>query len=684
MKQEVCAKNAMPEDLARKLPGSVLISEKMGRSNVFRAKLCLWLLLAGFLAVGVKLGIIQIGRHAFWVRYVDEQRKTAIIIQPKRGTIYDRNRKALATSVVDEVLCVAPHRVQDIEKLAATLSPFAHMTPRSITRKITASNLYLVYLRRGIDIETARKIKQMNLEGVEFRNESSRRYPPDMLASNLLGIANIDDKGLEGIEFAYDDELAGEAGKEIVIKDNSRREMPALTQPVKQVRDGDHVVLTIDEMIQYITEKALDGIMEEFSPESATAVVLDPKTGEVLAMACRPTFDPNKPATFKKERLRNRVVTDVFEPGSSFKPIAAAAALEHGVITPGDRVYCELGAMRYHGHTFNDVHPFAEITFSDVIAQSSNIGMIKVVSLLQPQWLYGCIREFGFGEPTDIGLPGESPGLVHPPSAWSGLSMGSIPIGQEIGVTTLQLAVAFSAIANGGVLMRPYVVSAVIDPNGVPVKQYSTQTVHRVILPKTASALTEMLKRVVESGTGKNAKVPGYACAGKTGTAQKADLVHGGYARGKYVAVFAGFVPANNPVACIVVTADSPQGKYYGGQVAAPAFRQIAQGILAHMEIPPTCPDEQQPQQRRPSEWDRRKIARVKVSTEPVFSDGAGGLRMPDLRGMTMRRVIDLLSPYSLKLQVEGSGVAVSQSPAPGEKIEIGRPCRVAFKRKDA
>ncbi len=674
----------MRGDLAFKSPGSVLAGEKLESPGRFRAKLCLCLLLAGFTAVGIKLVDIQVFQYDFWVRYVDDQRKTAIIIYPQRGTIYDRNKRPLATSVVQEVLCVVPSRVTDVAKLAAALSPYAKMPAGKIIEKIRNTQLYLIYLRRGLDVETVEKIKAMKLDGVEFRSESSRHYPKGVLASNVMGFANLDNKGLEGLEYKFDARLAGEAGKQIVIKDNSRREIVSLARTVKEARDGDHIVLTIDEIIQYITEKALDGIVESFSPDSVSAVVIDPRTGEVLAMACRPTFVPNKPSTYKAERLRNRVVTDVFEPGSSFKPIAAAAALEGNVITPEDRVYCELGLLRYHGHTFHDVHPFAEISFADVIAQSSNIGMIKVVSLLEPQYLYSYISGFGFGKLTGIDLPGESAGIVHPPSKWSGLSMGSIPIGQEISVTCLQLAVAFSAIANDGVLMRPYLVSEVLSPKLETLEKNRPQSVRPVIKPKTAKSLKKMLERVVTSGTGEEARLAGYDCAGKTGTAQKPDLLNGGYYDHKYVSVFAGFVSAEDTVACIVVVADSPKGKkYYGGQVAAPAFKEIAQGILNHLEIPPVKPEEQ-----LSPEPDKPLIAHTPATKEAytrplVLNDVDGVPIMPDVRGMTMRAVLDLLSEYSSRFEFEGSGVAFRQEPAPKEKILSGHKYQIAFKRRD-
>ncbi|NQU06951.1 MAG: transpeptidase family protein [Candidatus Abyssubacteria bacterium] len=674
----------MHEDLAFKTPGSVLAGEKLENPSRLRAKLCLCLLLAGFAAIGIKLVTIQVFRHEFWARYVDDQRKSAILIQPRRGTIYARNKKTpLATSVVQEVLCVAPQRVTDVDKLARALASYAKMPEKKIAGKIRKTPLYLIYLRRGLDLGTMNEIKAMKLGGVEFRSESARHYPKGVLAGNLIGFANLDNKGLEGIEYKFDALLAGEVGKQIVIKDNSRREITSLAQTVKEARDGSHIVLTIDESIQYITEKALDGIIDEFSPESASAVVIEPRTGQVLAMAGRPTFDPNNSSTYKPERLRNRAIIDTFEPGSAFKPIAAAAALERGAITPEDRVYCELGAMRYHGHTFNDVHPLAEITFAEVIAQSSNIGMIKVVSMLSPDTLYEYIRGFGFGKQTGINLPGESSGILRPPSKWSGLSMGSLPIGQEVSVTALQLAVAFSAIANKGRMMRPFVISEILSADGEVLERNMPTFVRQVIRPETAKSLTEMLEGVVTSGTGTAAKVDGYRCAGKTGTAQKPDLTSGGYYRDKYVAVFAGFVPADDPAACIVVMADSPQGKHYGGQVAAPAFREIAKGILNYLEIPPTEPEEPAPAKVE----ERMTIARAPAEKEGpsalVLAGEDGLLRMPDIRGMTMRAIIDSKLAGLVSLEFIGSGVAVSQRPAPGARIKVGERCQIAFMRID-
>lgn len=650
--------------------------------------LCVCLLLMGFLTVGIKLVKLQVVDHDDWVKYVDEQRKTSILIPPRRGTIYcrkmttqGRTTSLLATSIVEEVLCVAPAKVENLPELAKALAPYAGMSADRIIAKVRDTKLHLVYLRRGLDPETADKVKAMNLKGVEFRSESSRRYPKGFLASNVVGFANIEGIGMEGVELRYDTELAGEAGKKIVIKDNSRRQIPFLTQTVREARDGNHVVLTIDEGIQYITEKALDGVMESFSPESASAVVLNPKTGEVLGMACRPTFDPSRPATYKSERLRNRVIADSFEPGSTFKPIAAAAALERKVISPEDRVYCELGAMRYHGHTFNDVHPLGEISFADVIAQSSNIGMIKVVSLMQPQSLYDCIRGFGFAQLTSIDLPGEAAGLLRPPSKWSGLSMGALPIGQELSVTTLQLAAAYSAIANNGQLMQPYVVSEVLSPDGDVIKKNQPQPVRQVIRPDVARSLSNMMARVVTEGTGTAARIKGYTCAGKTGTAQKANLQTGGYYRDKYVAVFAGFLPVDDPVACIAVVVDSPKGEYYGGQVSAPAFKEIAEGIIYALELPPTMPEEQASPQLTP-----RIVRKPKgpARRDPQLEESDGLPRMPDVRGMTMKAVLESLAVYSLEFEFEGSGVAFSQDPAPGAKIVTGRRVQIAFRQKDA
>ncbi len=672
----------MREDLSFKPPGSVLAGEKLENPGRFRAALCLAVLLIAFTAIGVKLAIIQFLRHDFWVHYVNDQRKSAIVIYPKRGTIYDCNRRPLATSVEQEVLCVAPPHVTDVVALAKTLSPYAKMPTKRIADKIRNTKLQLVYLRRGLDFKTVKEIEGKRLEGVEFRSEITRHYPNGSHASNLIGFANLENKGLEGIEYKYDSHLAGEAGKQIVIRDNSRREIAVLAQLVKEARDGGDIVLTIDEYIQHTIEKALDEIVGSFSPESALALVVEPKTGKVLAMACRPTFDPNEPTSYQPHGLRNRIVTDVFEPGSAFKAIAAASALERNVITPKSHVYCELGSMRFHGHTYNDVHPLADVTFADVIAQSSNIGMIKVTNLLTPEYFYACIKAFGFGNPSKIDLPGESPGILYPPSRWSRLSMGSLPIGQEIGVTALQLAMAYSAIANGGNLMRPFVVSKIIAPDGTILEETEPEIVRTVIRPETAQTLTKLLERVITSGTGTEARIPGYRCAGKTGTAQKTNPATGEYYHDKYVAVFCGFLPANDPAACITIVVDSPRGKkYYGGQVAAPAFREIGREIMNHLEIPPTeLDDETEPQRPAP----RLAAPRPEDHKEILLIAEVDGVPlMPDVRGLTMTEILDLLSEYSLCVEFEGSGVAFRQSPTAGNSLGKGQMCHVAFRRLD-
>ena len=642
----------MRQDLAFKPPGSILAGEKLENPNRLRAKLCLILLLGGFAVVVARLVTIQILDHDFWTDYVARQRESAITIHARRGNICDRNGTPLATSLAQEVLCIVPSRVESPLGLAKILTSHVGIPAGKIADKITGAKRagrYLFYLKRGLDVKKADEIAALNLDGVEFRSESSRRYPGGSLAANLIGFANVDNEGLEGIELRLDSVLSGEPGEQIIVRDSTRREMAALAQTVSEVRDGSHIVLTIDENIQYSTEKALDDIVRRYSPESATAIVIDPKTGQVLAMAGRPTFDPNRPSTFRRENLRNRVITDLFEPGSAFKPIAAAAALERGVITAEDRIFCENGAMRFYRHTFHDVHPMGEISFTEVMAQSSNIGMIKVVSMLTPEILHSYFKNFGFGTPTGINWPGEPAGIVHPPSNWSGLSIGSLAIGQEISVTTLQLSVAYSAIANKGRMMRPYVISQIIDANGTTKKRHAPRFVRQVIRPKTAETLTAMLEEAVETGTGTAAKIDGYRVAGKTGTAQKADLETGGYHRDKYVAVFAGFVPADNPIACIVVVVDSPQGEHYGGKVAAPAFREIAKDILNYMEIPPSRRLEPTPEADKPPEPDTKTRG-----ADIIVMDDRGFFDMPDVKGKTMRAIA--ASPLARLVRLEFDG----------------------------
>jgi cell division protein FtsI (penicillin-binding protein 3) len=672
----------MREDLSFKPPGSVLAGEKLEKPGRIRARLCLLLLLVGFTAIGMKLIEIQIFKHDFWVKYVDEQRKSAIIIYPKRGTIFDRNHKPLAVSAVHEVLCVAPARVTEVVGLAKALAPYTKLTAKQIADKLGKTTRKLVYLQRELDIKTAKEINAKKLSGVEFRSEMSRHYPNGSHASNLMGFANFENKGLEGIEYKYDAHLAGEAGKRIVIRDNSRREIVALAQTVKEARNGGDIILTIDEYIQHVIEKALDEVIRSYSPESASVIVVETKTGKILAMACRPTFDPNKPSTFKAKRLRNRVITDAFEPGSAFKPIAAAAALERKIITPESYVYCEMGTWRYHRHTYNDVHPLGDVPFTKVITESSNIGMIKIMDRLAPEHVYTHIRAFGFGNITGIGLPAETPGIVHPPANWSQLSMSSLAIGQEISVSVLQLAMAYSAIANEGRLMRPFVVSRVVRPGGTLISETKPQMVRQVIRPETAKALTRMLEGVIDNGTGTAAQINGYRCAGKTGTAQKADPSTGGYFRDKYIAVFAGFLPADDPAACIVIAVDSPQGKYYGGQVAAPVFREIGREIMNHLEISPAEEDAPDTEPHNPPVKEDTYDS-IAPADSIIIAEDDGLPCMPDVKGMTMKEVMALMQDRSLPFRFEGSGIAFQQKPGPGERLKEGQRCCIAFKRMD-
>jgi cell division protein FtsI (penicillin-binding protein 3) len=598
-----------------------------------------------------------------------------------------------------------------VEKPDETASKLAEVLgeDRAIIRKKLTSNKPFVWVKRKVEKQRAAMIGDM--PGVGTIEESKRSYPGGYLASHLIGFAGMDNCGLEGIELLYDRYLRGVPGWLSSKEDARGREIAALRRTDAAAREGRALVLTADEVIQHIVERELDraysmkpsGDNGKLRVKAVTVIVMKPQTGEILALANRPTFDPANLGFSTFDERRNRAVTDIFEPGSSFKIIPAAAALEEKLFQPDDMIFCENGSFRVPGHTIHDVHPYGWLTFSQVVEKSSNIGLAKIGHGLSKMTLYRYIRRFGFGERTGCDLPGETPGLLRHPKRWSKLCKYTVCFGQGVAVNSMQLVSAFSAIANGGVLMRPRVVRSVIDSNGDVLRRFEPEERRRVISPGTARALTGMLIRVVESGTGKAARVPGYRVAGKTGTAQKVDE-NGAYSHTRFVSSFVGYVPAYKPEIAVLVVVDEPCAKpsrCYGGSVAGPVFRRIAAQTLKYLGIPP------QDAQRRFVEVGVTTQASDCAVTEPakiiavnadsyyeaeaefqgreytVIKHGEDvervQIQMPDVCGLTMREVLRTLSPYGLRIKFRGSGIAVSQSPRAGREIHPGAKCLVTF-----
>lgn len=542
----------------------------------------------GFFIITLRVFLIMIVQHNQYMKRAERQHQKTIHIEPLRGTIYDRMGRELAVSVELDSLYGVPSEIEDPDFVAAKLSTILGMSHHSIEKRL-GSDKNFIWLDRKLDPERVRKIKALSISTREigFLKEGKRFYPKKNLASHLLGFVGMDNKGLEGIELAYEGDMKGEEGWLILERDALGRDIFPSNNNYKSPSSGRDLYLTIDEVIQYITEKELVNGVERWRAKSAIAIVMNPRTGEILAMGVRPEFNPNIIGNYKPYDWRNRAITDLYEPGSTFKVISAAAALEEGVARPWDLFDCSRGEIEVGGKVMRDAHRHGVLSFTEVIQKSSNIGAIQIGMKLGKERFYKYIKAFGFGEKTGIDLPGESPGKVRVPKEWSGTSIGAVSIGQEIAVSPLQILAAFSAIANDGNLMKPYIVSEVRDNEGRVIKSFTPQVVRKVISENTSKRLTEILKTVVEEGgTATKAAIQGNLVAGKTGTAQKTDPETGSYSNERYVSSFVGYLPAEDPKISIIVVVDEPKGAIYGGSVAAPIFKEIAEQVLTYLKIP--------------------------------------------------------------------------------------------------
>ena len=534
----------------------------------------------------IRLYYIQVVSHRHYRRMADKQSFSVRQTDFKRGTIYDRNGKELAIEFEVSSVYAIPSLISHPEKTAKKLAPLLHVSEKTIYSKLHTSNSF-VWLKRKINTEIAEKIEGLHLKGIKLINEGKRFYPENELASQVIGLAGLDNQGLSGIENSFDRTLRRKTKKTIGRKDGFGREVIAADTAYQTEVSGCGVVTTIDRVIQYIAEVELRKAYDETKAKLATIIVQDCKTGEIIALANFPSFNGNSYSPEKYKYLKNPAISSIFEPGSTFKPIVAAALLEENLVTLEDRFYCEEGMYLFNGLPIRDHESEGWLTFVQVLEKSSNIGMAKVGQLLGKDKLYQCARDFGFGNFTGIRLPGETPGILKNPKDWSEISLSRLSFGQGIGVTAIQLVCAFSCLANGGVLMEPMIVNRIVDRSEKVVKEFQPCPVRRVISYKTAKTLTNILCGIVKSGTGKEARIMGYKVAGKTGTAQKFDPATGKYSDTNYIASFIGYLPAEQPKVTILVILDEPQGFYWGGSVAAPVFARVGLRIMRYLGIPP-------------------------------------------------------------------------------------------------
>jgi len=534
-------------------------------------------------AICARLVYLQVFRYGSFAQRAQHQQQRTEEVSARRGIIYDREGRELAMSInVDSVFAVPT----EMPNPASTISLVARITkqdPRELLAKCEAAKTFC-WLARKPDPEISARIRSLNLRGIYFQKESKRYYPKSELAAQVLGYVGMDDAGLSGIEREYEEQLHGRPGQMLISVDARKKWFGSVE---KQPEPGQNVVLTIDEKIQYIAERELEQAMHDTQAVAGTVIVENPRTGEILALANRPTFNPNLSREITPEKLKNHAVSDVYEPGSTFKLVTISGALEEKVTNPDEVFDCQMGSIVYNGMRIRDSRAHGLLTVSDVLAESSDVGSIKIGLRLGEDRFYKYIRAFGFGQTTGIELPGETRGLTKPVSRWSKVSIAAISMGQEIGITPLQLAGLISTMANDGIYVAPRITAATIQPQSAPQTiAFHPANEHRIISSLTAAQMRQMMQGVVLHGTGTKAKLIGYSSAGKTGTAQKVDPATHAYSHTKYVATFAGFAPINNPAVTIAVVLDSAVGLHQGGQVSAPVFTRIAQQVLEYLHTP--------------------------------------------------------------------------------------------------
>ena len=646
-----------------------------------KSRLLLSLLIVVVWAGGIvyRLVQLQVRDHEYYSARAQGQHHRKVELQAPRGTIFDARGRELAVSLEVDSVWVDPSRVEDPAALAKQLSQVLDIDRKALIRNMSEAREF-AWVARLLDPPQAEAVRELRIPGVGYLKESKRYYPMRRVASQVVGFAGVDSRGLEGIEGAYNDLVAGKAARRDVLRDARRGTvlLPALS--FRDPQPGDDLYLTIDVWIQYLLEKELAAAVNETEAKGGTAVILDPESGAILAMASIPTFDPNRFGDYRREQWKNRVVTDAFEPGSTFKMVTAAAALEANLVDPTDIFDCENGSIVVKGKRIHDHHPFDQLTFREVIAKSSNVGAIKVGLMAGESTLYEQIRKFGFGRLTGVDLPGESAGLLQPLDRWHRRAAAYISFGQGLSVTALQMATAFAAVANGGLVVRPYVLEAV-GKDGVraPVGD-KPEVVGRAVSPSTARTLERMLEAVVEEGTGRKAAIEGYRVAGKTGTAQKAAET-GGYAQGRYIASFVGFAPARRPSLVGLVALDEPNPKrgYHGGDVAAPVFSAVVGPALLYLGIPPERePMEVWPGQDLPTDQPVLTASTPlggRSSTGPPAQDlrapgAAAEGSVPDLRGLTARQAVVQTANLGLRANLRGRGLVHRQAPPPGSPVE--------------
>jgi cell division protein FtsI (penicillin-binding protein 3) len=667
--------------------------------------------------VFVRLIYLQVVERSFFEEKARQQQQRTLAVRASRGLILDRRGRELAISVPVDSICAMPAEISDPETVADILSGILHLPRAELVKKLSARHGFC-WIARLVEPEVAERVRALGLRGIYFQKESKRYYPKGSTAAHLIGAVGLDQVGLAGIEQAREEELEGHPGVMVVSTDARQKQFAARLR--REPDPGINIVLTIDERIQYVAERELNEAASRTGAAAGAILVLDPNNGDVLAIANYPSFNPNEPVRSPEEieRRRNFAISSDFEPGSTFKLVTIAGALEEGVTRPDEVLDCQMGSIVVAGHRIRDHRPFGHLTVEQVLAHSSDVCTIKLGMRLGDRRLYQYIRRFGFGRPTGVELPGEAMGLTKPAEQWSKISIGAISMGQEVGVTGIQLVQMVGAIANGGTLYHPHIIDSTFENGGKRIPVAHAPGV-RVISPETAVKMKRMMEMVVLEGTGKAARLEGYTAGGKTGTAQKIDPNTHAYSKTNFVASFVGIAPLNNPAIVVAIILDSPRGMHMGGSVSAPVFPRVAEEVLRYLQVPQDLPVHPALRRRRsqpspallaevtdftpenglaqrPAAWTpereaaathvrgqaagRRLPDAVPARIQPVLLAVTRG-SVPDFSGKPLRAVAEQAASLGLNVELRGSGVARRQSPPPGSPLIAGTHVTVEFER---
>ena len=678
-----------------------------------------WLIVWGVAAIWMgavlaRLGYLQLFCYSDYFAKAQHQQQRTYEISPMRGDIFDRKGRQLAISIPMDSVFADPAEIKEPDMVARLLSRVLDVPAEDLEAKIRDS-AKPVRLAKKLSADMVERIDEMNLKGVFFQKENRRVYPQHEFLSHVLGWVDVDEKGMGGVEQEFDKFIRGRPGRVMVMADGKRQ---FYDRNEASADPGASVVLTIDQSIQFIAEKELAIAMAETHSKSGTVVVQDPSNGALLAVANWPTFDPNDPGKFPVEKRQDLAVAAAYEPGSTFKTITMTSAIENHATNPDVMVDCQMGSILVAGRLIHDWHPFGVLSVRDVLADSSDVGTIKVALNLGAPRFYETMRKFGIGQPTGIELPGENHGKLRALDNWTASSIGSVAIGQEVSVTPVQIISAISAIANGGTLYRSHVVQEIRGSGSADLPLPKRPEPTEVTDAKTAATVREMMENVILKGTGTPARLNGYTAAGKSGTAQKIDTNTGRYSPNQYVASFVGFAPVNEPAVTILVVLDSPEGAHHGGEVGGPVFKRVAEQVLAYLDVPHDVPVESDSEFAKKNKSsaepddsvvqnDLRAADRktqqeqatfqnvVSKSTASRASTGAtdapttviseeDSVDVPDLTGKTVRGVTESCSRLGLIPELIGSGVAVEQTPDPGTRVQRGSSITVRFGRAAA